>query len=1387
MNSLVNFINILTKNIWLSREKEKIMNGDNKKPYYIGLDMGTSSCGWAVTDENYNIMRGKGKDMWGVRLFEEASTAEERRQKRAARRRLQREKQRIAFVKSVFADEIEKIDPGFFRRLEESSFHIEDKSQNHPFSLFNDNNYTDKDFHADFPTASHLIKALEENDKKYDIRLIYLATIQKFHHRGHFLNNSLENGDLSSFEALFQNAYLYLLAQKIVTPDFQEKEEKYKAILSNQNYKKSKKELELKELLNKEEKKNKSLLAFNKFISGGKEDSKKLFPSIDFDEDLKPSFSFSDANYEEKINEILPYLDSEEYSLIESMKAIYDWSLLSNLMKDKQTDTYYSNLSSARVGAYEKHKSDLKKLKELVKKYTPEEYFDFFRNEKNSQSYSNYVGAVQYKGKKKHFKHLTKEEFYKAVKKLLDAMPQNDLEVQSIYKDIELEDFLPKQMSDSNGVIPNQVHAKELKSILENASHYYPFLNAVDESGLSQKEKILQMYSFQIPYYIGPLANKDNKGNGWMIRNSGKENQKIYPWNFEEVVNEKETANEFIKRMIKFCTYLGDEKVLPKESLLYQKYAVLNELNSLKINGQPISVAQKQLIYEKLFKKGKRVTSKGLINFLKVEKMIDPNTVPILTGFDQDFKNTLSSYRKFCEIFKTSTLTDAQIEMAENIIEWSTVFGDSKKYIKEKIKEKYPDITKDQIKRILSLNFKDWGQLSKEFLELEGEDYETGEIRSIIQSLWETNHNLMQLLSERFSYKTEIENKSKKVEKSLFDLTHEDLNDLYISAPVKRMVWQAILILKDIVKVKGYEPAKLFVEMTRSHEEKKRTVSRKNKLLDLYKNIKDESRDWIEEIKELKESDFRIKKLYLYYTQMGKDMYSGESIDLDDLFKKNLYDIDHIYPRHYIKDDSLNNNLVLVRKESNAHKKDNFPLETSIQNNPKVNALWNKLLKYSLISQEKFDRLTRKTKFTESELASFVNRQIVETGQATKTITDIFKHTFPDSQVVYVKAKNVSEFRKKFDILKCRDVNNLHHAQDAYLNIVVGNVYDTKFTQNPLMYIKKLDLDDERYHMDKLFEYSVKRNGEVAWIGKKSKKENDETHSIITVKDMVSKTSPIVTKKSYEYHGEFWDETIIKSEAVKSKGYVPLKTQDKIRNNISNYGGKTSIKGSDFFLVESTKGKKRIRTIEYIPLYLKNKLKTKQQLKEYAQDTLGLIDPTIRLKSIKKYSLLNVDGALVYLTGRTGDNLSLSNAKELYLDFNQQNHIRNLSKFLESGFLTSISEEEFRKNNEKLYKSLEEKHSKIFNNRPNPIGERLGKFYEAFKKLSLFDQAGVLMQILKATSTNEKTSSDLRKIGGTATTGAMKIPKNITSKTKVILINQSPSGLFENEIDLLTI
>ena len=82
--------------------------------YFLGLDIGTHSVGWAVSGPDYRLKKRNGKALWGVRVFDGAQTAGERRGLRTARRRNQRRRQRLDWLQELFAKEIGKVDPGFF-------------------------------------------------------------------------------------------------------------------------------------------------------------------------------------------------------------------------------------------------------------------------------------------------------------------------------------------------------------------------------------------------------------------------------------------------------------------------------------------------------------------------------------------------------------------------------------------------------------------------------------------------------------------------------------------------------------------------------------------------------------------------------------------------------------------------------------------------------------------------------------------------------------------------------------------------------------------------------------------------------------------------------------------------------------------------------------------------------------------------------------------------------------------------------------------------------------------------------------------------------------------------------------------------------------------------
>lgn len=1346
--------------------------------YYLGLDMGTGSVGWAATDKNYKLIRAKGKDFWGVRLFQTAKTAAERRSHRVARLRRQREKVRIGYLKTIFSDAINKVDPGFFQRLDDSFFYAEDKNINQPYALFADTGYTDVDYYRDYPTIFHLRSTLIHDTSPKDVRLVYLAVLNMFKHRGHFLASNLSENGVDDFGDIYQQ-WCKSVPKPVQISDPEAKTEKIENILSKAGISNTRRLEALLEVFGI--KRRDAFAEVLKLWCGLKGNLSKIWSETDFSDldNTKPALSFKDSNLDMVLSQLEEILPDEDYSWLMLTKQIYDWSLLSGMMKDASGKSY-DYLSDARVASYQKHSEDLKTLKRFYHDNHLSAAYDQMFRVMGKDNYSAYAGSVQ--SKKEVVRRGAScgiEELYKRIKKDLKPVPDCETK-QIILENIERGTFLPKQLTRDNGVIPNQIHVHELKAILKNAENYLPFLK--EGSELTNSEKILQLFQFQIPYYVGPLYSDENNY-AWVVR---KEGGRVFPWNFAEKVDEKASAEGFISELVARCTYLDNEKVLPKASLLYEKFMVLNELNNLRINGERISVDIKQELYQNLFTRGKKVTLKKVRDYLVAKGYFASDEEIDFSGVDDGFKNTLSSHQKFKEIFDVEVLNDWQKSMSEKIIFWATVYGDSKKFLKERLEDAYGnELDQKQIKRILGLRFKDWGRLSEAFLNLEGKNSKTNQSQTIIEALWNgdgtNNFNLMELLSSQFTYRDTLKKRALKGEKTLTNITYEDLSDLYLSPSVRRMVWQTILIVKELRQVLGAGPAKIFIEMARDVTLKAgtRTTSRRQQLLDLYKNVQTESRNWVEEIETQEESRFRSKKIFLYYTQMGQCMYTGEPIVFKDLFNRNLYDIDHIYPRHFVKDDSLINNLVLVKKQANSHKSDTFPIENSIQQARRD--FWKWLSEKGLISREKFNRLTRRTSFSDEELAGFISRQIVETRQGTKAVAQIFENALPDSEVVYVKAGNVSDFRHHFNLLKCREINDLHHAQDAYLNVVVGNVYHTKFTKNPINFIKgyRKDRKAYAYHMDQIFDHPVKRNDIIAW-------QTDKNQSIATVKKVMAKGTPLVTRMSYEEHGELSNQNICSAKAAQKaegKGYLPIKNSERL-SNTQRYGGYNKYAGSYFFLVEHTLKKNRVRTIETMPLFLRDTIKTSKDLLKYCCESLKLEAPSIRVMKIKMGSLLSVNGAFVYLTGRSGKKLITPNGFQLILPQKWQDYIRLLIKTKDSpDDVEGISGGK----NIEFYDILVEKHTKTcLKNRPNPIGEKLREWRNDFIALDNQKQSDILLEILKLT-TFDNSGADLRAIGGKNQSGVSTIGKKISSQKSVVLVHRSVTGIFEKQVDLLSI
>ena len=781
------------------------------KKYYLGLDIGTNSVGWAVTDENYNLCKYAGKRMWGIRLFEGGETAEQRRISRSNRRRLSRKKQRIDLLQELFAEEISKMDPTFFIRLNESRLHLEDKSTGEKFPLFTDKDYTDIQYYKEYPTMYHLRKELIENSKVHDVRLVYLACHHILKNRGHFLINGSFSDvkKLSSVCESMLNSFNGISKYQIEINDIERLEE----ILSDRKKQKSVKAKELIQIFEcgpcedkTDEKTCKAIVSnLSKWLTGLKGNINSIF-DMQFEEIDTSSFSFTEPKYEDTISAALEEKYPDYADVIQKIKTVYDWSVLVEIMAGEDY------LSFAKVNAYNKHKENLCILKEVIRKYCDSEmYHKFFNGFDEKNGYGNYIGSIYKNGHSYAMKKCSTEDFYKTLGKILDKI-QPEKEDENVLEELKVEvknqTLLPLARTTANGTIPNQVHIQELKAILDNAKKYLPFLNEKDEYG-TVAEKIISIAKFRIPYYVGPLSTRHKKqgANSWIVR---KQEGRIYPWNFEEMVDLEQSNKEFIQRMTNKCTHLIGEDVLPKNSLLYSRYMVLNELNNLRIRGNKISVNLKQELYKELFCTKAKVTGKGLFNYLKKED--EELALEDISGFDIDFKSSLTSYLDFKkQILGEEIEKDKYKDIVENIIKWKTIYDDDSKMMKKMIEREYPNVfSKDQIKKICRFKYSGWGNFSLSFLNgIRGADRETGENFTIIEALWKTNYNLMQLLSKQFTFREEIDlinaDKVGKIDKVSYDNT---VKDLIVSPANKRAIWQTVQITEEIKKVMKCEPEK---------------------------------------------------------------------------------------------------------------------------------------------------------------------------------------------------------------------------------------------------------------------------------------------------------------------------------------------------------------------------------------------------------------------------------------------------------------------------------------------------------------------------------------------------------------------------------------------------
>ena len=1326
-----------------------------KFKYSIGIDIGNASVGWAVINyDNFKVIRKGNKALWGVRLFDVATTAEDRRKYRGSRKRYDRRRRRIKLLQREFKKELDKKDINFITKLNES-FYNEKDTKNKTIILTKEEKQNIKKYNKQYPTIYHLRKKLVDSSEKEDIRLVYLAIHHIIKYRGNFLygtgkfsleseniiddlkNTFLEFEQLDSLETNIENIDYIKLNEAFY--------EKYK------NDKKLKIEQALGQSLPK-----KTLKEIVKLLVGDKFSLNNMFNLED--EDIK--ISFKGSEYDDKYSEIEKKLQ-DKIEILECLKNIYDVIFLKQLFKGSNA----KNLSSLMVERYNKHGDDLKKIKSLYRSNS-QLFKKMFKTTKRKDCiYDSYIKN-----------NMTYSEFVKKIENDLDLLSKNfdknsiDL-ANNILNDIKSEEFLPRITSVDNGKYPFQLNREELIKIIENQGKYYPFLTEKLDDG---KYKIVKLLEFKIPYYVGPLndSTKDKNiknPNSWLVKKDDK--VVITPYNFDKIVDKEKTAQLFIERMIGNCTYLLNEKAIPTNSILYSKFKVLNELKQIRVGEkgyeERLTKELQQKIYNEFFLTDTKVTDKRFKEYLKNNKefeMIDNLSVIGYSALNK-FSCNMASYIDFFGENGFFKNTDYTIDDAEEIIKLITIFED-KDILKNCIERDYPNISSDNIKAIVRKKYKGWSNLSKKLLTgVYYKDKETSIAKSIMTLMEETSENFMQIMCNK-KYKFDDKIKELNNQKELNKLDYSVVKDLATSPSIKRAIYQALKVIDEIVKYIGYNPEQITIEMARGDGKKERTVDRKKKIEKLYEKYKNEIDRYNELKSELSKYE-RIdsEKLFLYFIQEGKSLYSGTPLDIS---KLEQYEVDHIIPRTLIKDNSIDNKA-LVLKEENQEKGASFVLPKNfrtVQNK----IWWQRLKKLELISTKKYNSLCR-YKFDEEIIEGFINRQLVETRQICKHTANILSSFYKKTDIIYLNASLSHNYREKFDLFKFRELNDYHHAHDAYLAAVFG-IYKTNFLKHKIEYSEIKELNKKLYLENK---YKGFKDGYVINSLDSNlfdKLVNQKTGEIIytddfnkLIEDTLYRNDILISKKVEFKTGEFFNQT--KQDKTK-KGF-------KLKENlpVEYYGSYGSINRAYAVLVKS----------EHQPIVIVEQSKNNPKIIiEHIRELLNLdIDThiTILVDKIPFNSLLDYDGQICYLVGAS-DKIEVCNAVEFHID---KEHMKKW-KYIFNEIYNKRADNK-KETNEIYEQQLDDIIKYIFNKvekeyklYQNLTSDMKVMFIENLNNISIENKERIIREMLNLLKCNSVTANF--KFLNDKYSKEFGRKKNITIKN-CIIINKSVTGIWENK------
>lgn len=467
------------------------------------------------------------------------------------------------------------------------------------------------------------------------------------------------------------------------------------------------------------------------------------------------------------------------------------------------------------------------------------------------------------------------------------------------------------------------------------------------------------------------------------------------------------------------CSVYPNEFRAPKQSYTAELFNLLNDLNNLTIKGEKITVEEKKKVIAVVNEKG-NITVKQLLKLLDAQEdevtgfRIDKNDKPLITEF-KGYSKVLKVFKKYNqqELLEDKLIVDQVIDICTK----SKGIDERKK----DIKELYPEFDNELIEELASikgvsayhsLSFKAMHIINKEMLT--------------------TEMNQIQVLHE-----IEMFDKNRK---SLKGKKNIEPDEEAILSPVAKRAHRETFKVINALRKKYGEFDSIVIEMTRDKNTREQT-KRINDNQKRFENINKEVDDIIKNAGiDPEEVNGKTKtKVRLYLQQDCKTAYTQQDIDLHTLiFDDKAYEIDHIIPISVSLDDSLSNKILASRLE-NQQKGNLTPMMAYL----KGKFTGGNLEKYKLFvsSNKNFNGKKRNNLLTEQDITKedvarkFINRNLVDTSYACRTVLNTLQRYFKDNEIDTKPNRQIADET----IYSTRNIE----GQDMLVE-KIKNIYDPK-------------------------------------------------------------------------------------------------------------------------------------------------------------------------------------------------------------------------------------------------------------------------------------------------------------------------------------------------------